>query len=332
MSDEHDPAAACPAPPGGPAGAAEEGEECAYLVGHTPLDQYLEFMEAEAVGVTRGDRGRLADDWRKADDRRRALEEAERRWAETPPLHAEPDRRLSPLPPELAALVPALTDHPVFRRAFAPVPARVALVELDALALYQRTVNLEHVRRLRARLGANPSPAELFHFCLPAEPPAADAAPVRVRPLGDDEYVFTCPSTDLRFLEAVTLGPGQVSGYDAPGPVAGVVGLVVGFGSNFLNVISAEGRLVLNNGNHRAYALREAGVTHAPCVVQEVTRREELKVVGGGRLRRDPDKYLRGVRPPMLRDFFDPLLARRVRLVKKARHVRVRFTVEEESV
>ena len=313
-------------------GDAEQGEACAYLVGHAPLDQYLEFMEAEAVGVTRNDRARLAADWREADDRRRALEEAERRWVETPPLHVEPDRRLLPLPPKMAPLAAPLMDHPVFRRAFATVPSRVALVELDALVVYQRTVNLEHVRRLRRRLGGHPSPREVFDFCLPTGRPAADAAPVRVRPVGEDEFVFTCESTDLRFLETVTLRPEQLVGYDAPGPVAGVVGLVVGFGSNFLNVISAEGRLVLNNGNHRAYALREAGVTHAPCVVQEVTRREELKVVGGGRLRRDPDKYLCGARPPMLRDFFDPLLSRRVRLIKKTRHVRVRYTFDEESV
>jgi hypothetical protein len=319
MSDTHD----RPAPP--------DAEDCVYLVGHTPLDQYLEFMEAEAVGVSRADRPSLAADWRSADDRRRALEDAERRWLANPPLHAEPDRRVQSLPAELQPLLPALTGHPVFRRAFGTVPSRVALVELDALVVYQRTVNLEHVRRLRDRLGPAPSPRALFEFCLPTEPPG-DPPPFRLRAQGDDEYVFTCESTDLRFLEAAPLRPGQLTGYDAPGPVAAVIGLVVGFGSNFLNVISAEGKLVLNNGHHRAYALRELGVTHAPCVVQDVTRREELKVVGGGRLRRDPDRYLSGPRPPMLKDYFDPLLSRRVRLVKKNRHVRVRFTVEEESV
>ena len=302
------------------------------LVGHTPLDQYLDFLEAEAVGVTRADRARLADDWRAADDRRRALEDAERRWLETPPLVAEPDRRLQPLPPEMGALLPAVTEHPVFRRAFATVPARVALVELDSLVVYQRTVNLSHVRRLRDRLGGNPTPRDLFRFCLPTERAAADLPPHRLRRVSDEEFVFTCESTDLRFLEAATLQPEQLVGYDAPGPVAGVVALAVGFGSNFLNVISAEGRLVLNNGNHRAYALRELGITHAPCVVQEVTRRDELKLVGGGRFRRDPDRYLRGPRPPMLRDFFDPLLSRKVRLVRKTRHVRVSFTIEEESL
>jgi hypothetical protein len=304
-------------------------DDCLYLVGHTPLDQYLDFMEAETAGEAPG-RAQLADDWRAADDRRRALEEAERRWLATPPLHAEPDRRVLPLPAEMEPLGRALADHPRFRRAFATVPAKVALVELDALVAYQRTIHLDHVRRLSERLGPRPGPRELFEFCLPTEPP--EAPPVRVRRAGDDEFLFTCESTDLRFLEAVSLRPEQINHHAAPGAVAGVIGLVVGFGSNFLNVISAEGRLVLNNGNHRAHALRTLGITHAPCVVQAVTRRDELKVVGGSRLRRDPDKYLQGVRPPMLKDFSDPQLTRRVSLLKKTRHVRVTFQVDEESV
>ena len=307
-------------------------EDCLYLVGHTPLDQYLDFMESDAAGVSRADRAQLAADWRAADDRRRALEDAERRWLDHPPLHAEPDRRIQPLPPEMESLAPALADHPVFRRAFATVPARVALVELDALVVYQRTINLEHVRRLRARLGDAPSPRRVFDFCLPTVRAPSEAAPFRLRRIGDDEFVFTCDSTDLRFLEAVTFEPAELSGYQPPGPVAGVVGLVVGFGSNFLNVISAENRLVLNNGNHRAHTLRQLGITHAPCVVQDVTRRDELKIVGGGRLRRDPDNYLKAVRPPMLKDFTDEGLSRKVRLVKKTRQVRLRWEVEEESI
>ena len=321
--------AADPAPSSSDTPTPVPFELCVYLAGHVPLDQYLDFLEAEAVGVTKSDRRRLSDDWRAADDRRRQLEQSERRLLEGEPLLAD-EEPVQPLPDELAAMAPAVLEHPIFRRSFAAVPARLAMVELDALVVYQRTINLEHVRKLRERLGAAPSARDVFHFCLPLDRPPS--APVRVRRLPKDEYLFTCDSTDLRFLEAVSLEPGQLRVFDPLGPVAGVVGLVVGFGSNFLNVISAEGRLVLNNGNHRAYALREAGVTHAPCVVQEVSRREELKVVGGGRLRRDPDRYLSDPRPPMLRDFFDPALARHVRLHKRTRHVRVKFTVEEESV
>ena len=73
------------------------------------------------------------------------------------------------------------------------------------------------------------------------------------------------------------LNPAQILGHQAFGPVARVLGLPVGYGSNFLNIIEAEGRLLLHNGYHRAYALREAGLTHAACIVQSVSRRDEWR-------------------------------------------------------
>jgi len=147
--------------------------------------------------------------------------------------------------------------------------------------------------------------------------------------VGSDSVVFVCESDDLRFHESVVLAPSQVTGHRPFGPVAGVVGLVVGFGSGYLNVISGEGRLVLNNGYHRAYAMRELGVTHVPAVVQEVRRADEVGAAGGAAFRRNPDFYLRSPRPPVLKDYFDPELRKVVRLTPTARHVRVRFTVEE---
>ena len=51
----------------------------------------------------------------------------------------------------------------------------------------------------------------------------------------------------------------RLSDYHAAGVVAGVVGLVIGYSSNYLNVVAAERRPVLNNGYHRAYALRALG-------------------------------------------------------------------------
>jgi hypothetical protein len=134
---------------------------------------------------------------------------------------------------------------------------------------------------------------------------------------------------DQRLQDSVVLAPDQVTGYRPTGPVAGVVGLVVGFGSGYLNVIACEGRLVLNNGYHRAYALRELGVSHVPAVVQQVRRADEVGAAGGTDFRRNPDYYLSSLRPPVLKDYFDPELRKVVRLVPTTRHVRVRFTIEE---
>ena len=219
-----------------------------------------------------------------------------------------------------------MAADPIFRTAFDALPTRLALVELDRLVVSQKTIHLAHVRRLRDRLGADPTPEQVFRLCLPADHSTAGC---RVARVGSDSVVFVSDADDLRFHESVILAPNQVTDYRPFGPVAGVVGLVVGFGSGYLNVISCEGRLVLNNGYHRAYALRELGVSHVPAVVQEVRRGDEVGAAGGTAFRRNPDYYLRSPRPPVLKDYFDPELRKVVPLVPTARHVRVRFTIEE---
>jgi len=89
---------------------------------------------------------------------------------------------------------------------------------------------------------------------------------------------------------------------------------------------------VLHNGCHRAYALRELGVTHVPCVIQRVANRTELKAIATGTLRRKPDFYLKEPRPPVLKDFFDPALEKKVALPRTVRKVKVRFTTEMTDV
>jgi hypothetical protein len=96
--------------------------------------------------------------------------------------------------------------------------------------------------------------------------------------------------------------------------------------------VALGGRLVLNNGFHRAYALRALGVTHAPCVVQRLAGPEDLEHVGRAAIRRDPDVYFGLARPPVLKDFFDPALCRTVVRARRTRHVRVTVSVEELDV
>ena len=102
-----------------------------------------------------------------------------------------------------------------------------------------------------------------------------------------------------------------------------------GFSSNFLNAVYAENRLILNNGNHRAYALRSLGVTHAPCIIQHVPSRDQLGVVAASAVRSDPDLYLKHPRPMMLKDYFNPKLHKVVPVHRRVRQVSVRFEAEE---
>jgi hypothetical protein len=83
--------------------------------------------------------------------------------------------------------------------------------------------------------------------------------------------------------------------------VAAVIAFV-GYGGSPINVIAANGRLVLNNGFHRVYALRSLGVTHIPVVIQQATnvRLEFPPAVAGL-----PREYLLGTpRPVLMKDFF----------------------------
>jgi len=69
--------------------------------------------------------------------------------------------------------------------------------------------------------------------------------------------------------------------------------MAVGFGSNFLSIIGASDQLILHNGSHRAYALRDLGITHATCVIQHIYSREELNVVASSAVAERPDVFVR---------------------------------------
>jgi len=169
----------------------------------------------------------------------------------------------------------------------------------------------------------------VFRICLPSEPPRA---PVTWSGSRRGQFVFLSPSNDLRYLGASAIQPEHLAAPGSRGSLVGMVGLAVGFGSNFLNAFHAAGRLILNNGSHRAFALREAGVTHVPCVIQQIAGLEELALVAPAEVRRRPRLYLEHRRPPMLRDYFDPRLRVIVPSVRRLRQVVVRFKVEETSI
>ncbi|HEY6221996.1 MAG TPA: hypothetical protein VIX13_05620, partial [Candidatus Eisenbacteria bacterium] len=57
------------------------------------------------------------------------------------------------------------------------------------------------------------------------------------------------------------------------------------------------------------------GHTHVPCLIQHVSRRDELEAIGQDEVNANPDRYLRAARPPILRDYFDEQL----RLVANAK-------------
>ena len=300
-------------------GTAAEREEL-WLLGQPALTDYLDYVRRAVVGGEAMDRRALIDAWRAANDVYHALETEEAGLAD--------EVELRPLPRRMAPLVAELEASPLFTETFDRMPTTIEMVELDKIIVSQRRVTKTFVDGLAAKLAPRPDAAGLFRFCQPLE---RRDPPVTIRRLAADRYLFASESNDLRFLEAGLLRPGQLLGVRSAGPVAAVVGALVGYGSNFLSLIRSEDRVVLHNGYHRAVAMRAAGITHAPCIVQTVTRKDELEVSAGPAVVEDPAFYFRSRRPPLLKDFFDPRIVTTLKARPLRRLVEVSFEVREHN-
>jgi hypothetical protein len=277
------------------------------------MGEFLGFA-TEALGSA-ADLSQLGNEWRNANDHIRELEKTEPGIADNPPLH-EPSNR------ELADQV---LNHPVVRKSFSVVPYSIQDVELDRLVVYQKHINVDYVEQLKTSMRGSRDDRSTFAMAFPL---GRDLPPVSLGRVSQNAFAFVSLSTDIRLLDAVVLEPSQIVGYQPAGYPASVVALVVGFGSNLLSAIHVENRLVLNNGSHRAYALRDLGFTSVPCLIQHVTRREELSVIAQGELVERTDVYLQSPRPPLLKDYFDPLLRKEVDVLGKVRQVRIGFVQE----
>ena len=301
-----------------PAAARDEG---LYLTGRPKIKHFLRYMRHHAIDPEREDA--LIDQWQAAKRHIAVLEKEEAGCADNPVITTiAADSKFQPL------LVEFLKD-PLVRNGFNSVPTEIAWVELDRMVVHQKHIDMTYAAQLRQRIGPAPSDEDLFRICLPFDHPQPPANWSRVE---DDAYVFVSPSCDMRFLGTMPLEARHIREFPHPGALLGVVGLAVGFGSNFLNAVHAENRLILNNGSHRAYALREMGVKRVPCIVQHVSTRDELEAVAASDVRHDPDHYLKNPRPPMLRDYFDPRLRKVSAMRRVQRQVRVTFSVSEQYV
>jgi hypothetical protein len=260
----------------------------------------------------------LCDEWRVANDVYHELEQEEAGLADT--------ARCRKLPKAMRPLAEALAASPQFRTTFDTLPVSFGLVELDKLVVSQSHVTLPFVEALKSRLDPKPDDAGLFRFCLPTE---RYDPPVRVRRIDSRRYVFSCESTDFRFHETALFEAGQLGGYHSFGPVGAVLGVVVGFGSNMLNVIRSDSRMLLHNGYHRACALRAAGHRFAPAVIQTVTRRDELQLIASRAVQDEPAFFFAAKRPPLLKDFFDPRIGKVLPVRRMEKLIEVNVEVRE---
>ena len=223
-------------------------EEVVCLMGATRLADFISFVRERTVGGRGLDRAELADRWRDASDVYDELEGAEAGAADKP--------QALPLSASLQAHVDELVQLPSFQSTFSSVPVAFGMVELDKLVAYQHHLMLSSVDKMLAEVARPVSDETLAGLCLPLT--AADAS-FKLAHEGGEKFVFVSDTHDTRFLGARLVQPSDIKGFAVNGHAQAVIALGVGFTTNVLNVVRYGGRMVLNNGYHRAWALRQSG-------------------------------------------------------------------------
>ena len=291
---------------------AATADEHVFLIGRPPISEYLNFVTEQAVDGRNADRRALVDSWRSANDHVLALESSEGGIAD--------DVQIGELDPSVVRLRDLVLSDPLVHRSFALTPVDVGLVELDRLVVHQKFINLAHVQRLASRVHTAETAEGIFKLCLPiadrVDPPTGFGG-------GPGGWTFKSQSNDFRVLGASVLDPADVHDFDVGGVPTHIVAVAVGYGANYVSAVHAEGRLLLWNGSHRAYALREAGHTHVPCLIQEVSRRDEIEGMGVQAVTDNLETFLEAPRPPILRDYFDERLRLVARVQPTVRQVQI---------
>ena len=74
-----------------------------------------------------------------------------------------------------------------------------------------------------------------------------------------------------------------------------------------------------------------AGFTHGWCIVETVTRKDELKLTASEEVAEDPEFYFATKRPPVLKDFLDPRLAKTLLVRTMTTQVEVEISVKSAT-
>ena len=175
-----------------------------------------------------------------------------------------------PIPTQHAGHLREVTALPRFAETFGPGGWDFRLVEIDPLIATQFEVELPRAEALCAGLRGVPTMEALLQICLP---PRLDAIPFDAHP---QPHALLIRSRSLN-LEV------HASGmlHQDPGRGLFLAGAAFGPSLPLVQVGRFQGRCYLIDGYHRAFALRQAGATHMPCLFRDVTDYAGLGATGG---------------------------------------------------
>src|SRR6266487_4220224 len=183
-----------------------------------------------------------------------------------------------------------VSSSPVFQQAFQGSNWQFKIAEIDNLACYQRSVDLDYVGELQQGLSSTADSLSLLKLCLPTSFPIKAAISAEPQ---SSAITITSSSPNV---SVAGLSFGQPS-QEAPPSVV----FTLGVNANYVQVVKYQDRCIVKNGHHRLYAL-----------------------TGGDR----PGFFTRDIvmsqRPPSMRDFFDDDISANIMIQPTLNVIRIR--------
>lgn len=207
-------------------------------------------------------------------------------------------------------------------------PHAIKLVEIDKLIALQNHINLNRVRKIAEHLSSDSSTEELLDLCFDFDRPSV---PISYGMTANNTYVFTSEDEDVRIAQPTIR---MLPRYDTSGDTANLGKLPslliqATAGDPFIyalkthvaqqiapGVVLKRYQFTLQNGFHRAYAMRERGFRHMPCLVVDPISSNETALLGANW----PPERLAQIttqRPPLMKDFFNQDLTEAIKVPRR---------------
>lgn len=292
-----------------------------HLMGATHLGEFLHFVRHRSIGGRVRDECELADLWREAAKHYALLQTSQADIANKP--------KVLPIPSAMQAHIQRLSALSSFRATFSTVPVAFGMVPLAQLVCSQFDLTVSSVKALEQPTTKKLSPAKLASLCLPLKPAHGQFVLGRET---SSEFIFHSDSHDIRSFTAELVPVEGIQGYHPKGHAQAAIVIGIGFSTNVLNVVRYANRLVLNNGYHRAFALLSQGYTHAPCVIHVCSNADDLGQCAMREINQNYDLYFSQARPPLLRDFLEPLLTSQWSVDPVRRQITVKLSHETRDI
>ncbi|EQD26639.1 hypothetical protein B1B_19511, partial [mine drainage metagenome] len=180
------------------------------------MEEFLGLVLGQGQGVAANAASEVANEWRTANNHIRELEAREAGLADNAPIE--------PLPASIEPLAQQVLADPIFQRAFALLPTKLGMVELDKLVVFQKDINLEAVRGVQSTLPSKLTEEDVFRLCLPAEHPHPPTCGMRIAP---NAFAFVSPSTDFRSLDVNLFEGNPIPAASYSGPVSHLLAFAV---------------------------------------------------------------------------------------------------------